>query len=334
MGLPGVYSLDEIARAAGVTQAQARALASADGWLPGADAVRLGRALVERRRAATTALEPTLFSHTSPPWLFDSRGVPMAVSGSLHLALLATVALAFGFRATTATSLQADTAPPARLVFLATPGPGGGGGGGGNLQRTPPRKALLKGHDAIASPIPPPPPAPKVEELPAKPLAPTSTIVAPIASAPNDELDRKGVLTQVSTRDDTQGPGRGGGAGSGSGSGIGEGGGSGVGPGSGGGFGGGAYRAGSGITPPRVLHEVKGDYTEEARRRGVTGEVVMEVVVLRNGSVGDVRLLHGLGLGLDERAIAAVRQWRFSPAERQGIPVDVVVEVGMEFKLR
>jgi TonB family protein len=60
----------------------------------------------------------------------------------------------------------------------------------------------------------------------------------------------------------------------------------------------------------------------------------MEVVVLRDGSVGPVRLLQGLGLGLDERAIVAVRQWRFTPAERQGIPVDVVVEVGMEFKLR
>jgi TonB family protein len=60
----------------------------------------------------------------------------------------------------------------------------------------------------------------------------------------------------------------------------------------------------------------------------------MEIVVRRDGSVGNVHLLQGLGLGLDERAIAAVRQWRFAPAERQGVPVDVIVEVGVEFRLR
>ena len=53
-----------------------------------------------------------------------------------------------------------------------------------------------------------------------------------------------------------------------------------------------------------------------------------------DGSVGEVRLLRGLGAGLDQRAIDAVRQWRFSPALRQGTPVDVVVEVAVEFKLR
>jgi len=47
-----------------------------------------------------------------------------------------------------------------------------------------------------------------------------------------------------------------------------------------------------------------------------------------------VHLLQGLGLGLDERAIAAVRQWQFAPAERRGVPVDVIVEVGVEFRLR
>jgi TonB family protein len=82
------------------------------------------------------------------------------------------------------------------------------------------------------------------------------------------------------------------------------------------------------------LREVKADYTEEARRRGLTGEVVLEIVVRRDGSVGDVKLLHGLGSGLDDRAVQAVRQWRFTPADRQGVAVDVIVEVGVEFRLR
>ncbi len=60
----------------------------------------------------------------------------------------------------------------------------------------------------------------------------------------------------------------------------------------------------------------------------------MEIVVRRDGTVGNLTLVRGLGGGLDERAARAVRQWRFSPARRRGVPVDVVVEVAVDFKLR
>ncbi|HSC28638.1 MAG TPA: energy transducer TonB, partial [Vicinamibacterales bacterium] len=80
--------------------------------------------------------------------------------------------------------------------------------------------------------------------------------------------------------------------------------------------------------------EVKPDYTEDGRRRGLEGEVVLEIVVRADGRVGAIRLLRGLGGGLDQRAIEAVRQWRFSPATRHGAPVDVMVEVAVEFRLR
>jgi TonB family protein len=79
---------------------------------------------------------------------------------------------------------------------------------------------------------------------------------------------------------------------------------------------------------------VRPSYTEEARRRGLQGDVLLEIVVQRDGRVGTVRVLRSLGAGLDERAIQAVRQWRFSPATRQGAPVDVVVEVSVGFSLR
>jgi TonB family protein len=79
---------------------------------------------------------------------------------------------------------------------------------------------------------------------------------------------------------------------------------------------------------------VKPDYTEEARRRGLSGEVVLEIVVRSDGRVGAVKVLQGLGSGLDERAVNAVRQWKFTPARRQGTPVDVMVEVAVEFRLR
>jgi protein TonB len=66
----------------------------------------------------------------------------------------------------------------------------------------------------------------------------------------------------------------------------------------------------------------------------VEGDVVLEIVVRADGSVGDVHLLQRLGAGLDQRAVEAVRQWRFSPSRRFGTPVDVLVEVAVEFKLR
>src|SRR5581483_5024186 len=133
---------------------------------------------------------------------------------------------------------------------------------------------------------------------------------------------------------ESRGSGKGGGAGTGAGTGLGAGDGSGVGEGSGGGTGGGPYRPGSGVQPPRLVREVKADYTEDARRRGLAGEVELEIVVRRDGSVGDVRVLRGLGSGLSEQAVQAVRQWKFVPAQRQGAPVDVIVEVAVEFKLR
>jgi len=245
-----------------------------------------------------------------------------------------------------AASLKADDRPadPVRLVFLATPGPGGGGGGGGLLQKPPPPKALREGHQRISSPLPerrepkpivptpePPRPAPPPPPLVAETLP---AVVAPIIAAPADTRNRVGVLQQSPAETDSHGPGKGGGAGSGTGTGLGEGDGSGVGPGSGGGTGGGPYRPGSGIEPPRLLREVRADYTEDARQRGIAGDVVLEVVVRRDGTVGDVKILRGLGSGLNDRAVQAVRQWRFTPARRQGVPVDVVVEVAVEFKLR
>ena len=155
--------------------------------------------------------------------------------------------------------------------------------------------------------------------------------MAPSAADPED---RPGVLEASKAETDSRGPGDRGGIGTGEGTGLGQGSGSGIGPGTGGGIGGGPYRPGSGISPPRLLKEVKPVYTDEARRRHVTGDVVLEIVVRADGLVGDIRVLDGLGYGLDQRAVEAVRAWRFSPAQRLGQNVDVLVEVAVEFRLR
>jgi periplasmic protein TonB len=272
--------------------------------------------------------------------------VPLIVSTSLHAVAAAILLVIGSLGLTTADERTEAIEPeirPVRLVFLAQPGPGGGGGGGGMKMRTPPPKAQRKGPQQMSSPIParripppvrpePPRPEPPPPPLEAKILPPVSAPVVPIAA---DQRNQEGQLREVPKETPpSQGSGSGGGTGSGQGTGIGEGTGSGIGPGEGGGTGGGPYRPGSGVDPPRLLREVRAEYTDEARRANVVGEVVLEIVVRRDGTVGDVRVLQRLGSGLDQRAIAAVRQWRFAPARLKGTPVDVVVEVAVEFKLR
>jgi TonB family protein len=375
-----LYSRREIALAAGVSEADVLAVlsggqvaslrteTSAPEFVPHDEAVRIGRLLADANRAsafgypqsaidANSSVDPQPGIHpqseinpqfaTNPQSAFripQSRGLPLAVSSTLHVALTALVFFATFNLAPRAASLKPDDrhADPMRLVFLATPGPGGGGGGGGLLQQAPPPKAMREGRRAVSSPLPrrvepkpvvpaPKPPEPKPEPLKAEQLP---AVIAPIITAPADTRSRIGVLTQTTAENDSHGPGVGGGAGTGKGTGLGEGDGSGIGPGSGGGTGGGPYRPGSGIEPPRLLREVKADYTEDARQRGIAGDVVFEIVVRRDGSVGDVRILKGLGGGLNDRAAQAVRQWRFAPAQRLGAAVDVIVEVAVEFKLR
>jgi protein TonB len=354
--IPDVFTAREIALAAGARTREARALiaagtvATVDGrFIAAADAARAVRIL----RGAIALAEPEgLFrrSQTEKP----SAGRALAASGALHAAVLGLLVFFTSLGVATAPARQTET--PVRLVFLALPGPGGGGGGGGLRQPAPPPKAEMKGAIVERSPVPrprrittrrpapeprkiPPPVRPRPAERPVEPpvvpvAAPAQQVVAPVATAPADARDATGTLGEASSASESQGSGSGSGVGTGEGTGIGEGAGAGIGPGSGGGTGGGPYRPGSGVTPPGLLREVRPDYTEDARRRGIEGDVVLEIVVRADGTVGNVTVLQGLGGGLDRRAIDAVRQWRFSPARRFGTPVDVMVEVAVEFSLR
>ena len=363
-----VYSASEIAKAANVAvrlvrdRMAAGFIPSVDGtFVAEADAVRAVRALSLAPADAAGAISNGPHELLTPPEPARRRtGLPLAVSGSLHAAavLFLVVASSLGILGTDTEADLAKPTEPARLVFLVKPGPGGGGGGGGMRQKiTPPRLQMKRPKPSPASrPIPvrrpppvttrarveTPPPQPPVRpvmrqttpvELP-KPAPAAPAVVAPVVSAPADAQDKAGTLDSTSTGAASSGAGSGGGAGTGSGTGMGEGNGAGIGPGSGGGTGGGPYRPGSGIEPPSLLREVKPSYTDDARRQGVEGDVVLEIVVRRDGTVGDVKILRRLGAGLDQKAVEAVRQWRFSPARRMGAPVDVIVEVAVEFKLR
>ena len=219
------------------------------------------------------------------------------------------------------------------LVWLDVPGPGGGGGGGGNRSPEPARKVELPGKEKITVPVVDPPAVqpPKPEEPP--PLPTLDIPAQTLASAPN--LSVPGTLEGLPVGA-SQGSGSGSGGGTGSGSGIGSGQGSGLGPGSGGGTGGGVYRPGSGIELPRLLREVKPQYTAEAMRAKIQGTVLLECVVQSDGTIGKVDVVRSLDptFGLDQEAMKAVRLWRFAPGTRQGQPVAVLVTVELTFTLR
>jgi TonB family protein len=87
---------------------------------------------------------------------------------------------------------------------------------------------------------------------------------------------------------------------------------------------------------PRLLQEVKPQYTPQAMRAKVQGTVGLECVVLKDGSVSECKVLRSLDakFGLDEQAINAARQWRFAPGTKDGVPTDMTVTLDMAFTLR
>lgn len=96
------------------------------------------------------------------------------------------------------------------------------------------------------------------------------------------------------------------------------------------------YKPGSGVTLPKVIREVKPDYTQAALDAKIQGSVTMDVVVLASGDVGEVTILKSLDreFGLDDQAVKAARQWRFEPGKKDGKPVPVQVTLEMTFTLK
>ena len=131
----------------------------------------------------------------------------------------------------------------------------------------------------------------------------------------------------------SNGTGSGSGIGSGSGGGVGSGTGPGVGPGEGGGMGGGIFRPGKGVTPPRVIYQTDPEFSEEARKAKYQGTCVLGLVVDANGRPTAIRVLSALGMGLDEKAIESVKNWKFEPGKKDGHDVAVEIAVEVDFHL-
>lgn len=199
-----------------------------------------------------------------------------------------------------------------------------GGGGGGMNQTLPASKGRPPRFDPLplAPPaVQPPNPAPILAVEPAL-LGPENTPV------PRLELavlgDPFGVIGPPSS-----GPGSRGGIGSGENGGVGPDAGPGLGPGMDG-----VYTVGRhGVSAPKLVRRVEPEYSEEARKAKWQGVVKLRVEVWPDGRPHNIRVLRSLGMGLDEKAIEAVRQWRFTPGRRHGEDVRTFATVEVRFRL-
>lgn len=203
----------------------------------------------------------------------------------------------------------------------------GGGGGGGDRDKLQASKGVLPkfSRQQLA------PPAAVIRNQNPK-LPVEATVVVP----PEIYFPHEGPMGDPFSSilgPPSNGVGSGGGIGSGSGGGVGSGTGPGVGPGHGGGIGGGVYRVGGGVSAPRPIYAPDPEFSDEARKAKYQGTVVLWIVVGADGRTHDIRIQRSLGMGLDEKAIDAVRQWKFEPARKDGYPVAVQVNIEVIFRL-
>ena len=96
---------------------------------------------------------------------------------------------------------------------------------------------------------------------------------------------------------------------------------------------GGVYRPGDGVTNPIPTYKPEPQYTEEARAAKWQGSVLLSVVIDASGTPRNISVIRPLGLGLDEKAIEAVSQWRFQPGTKEGAPVSVQAQIEVTFRL-
>jgi protein TonB len=193
------------------------------------------------------------------------------------------------------------------------------GGGGGQHDLAPVSKGRLPdlAQQQIVPPKAPPPVAAKL------PIDPTVVVQKDLHMATND-MPNLGMpnsnLHGVSM-------------GNGTGTGIGSGNGNGIGPGSGGNTGGGVFHIGGGVSKPVVLYSVEPEFSEEARKAKFSGNVEVYLWVDENGSPSHIRVVRPIGMGLDEKAIEAVRQYKFKPAMKDGKPVKVDLYIDVNFQI-
>jgi periplasmic protein TonB len=196
-----------------------------------------------------------------------------------------------------------------------------GGGGGRNVERPVSKGNLPRAWRPFVPPVARPAEQPVlIREMAVIPMDVKLPSLDPsLVSSPFGEMEAY-----------SPGRGSGTGLGDGGGPGIGNGRGPGVGDGDGGN---GVASIGGPTTSPIVLVKVEPEFTEEARKARLQGSVVLAIEVTPRGEVANVRVMRGIGLGLDERAVEAVMKCRFRPGTRGGKPVAAPATVEIYFHL-
>jgi periplasmic protein TonB len=281
------------------------------------------------RDARLGGILPTLFGAGNGRTYPVHRG-NFAISAAIHAALIAVLATA-GLWMTKQTELTPH-ATSVLLTDISSYAPpainksrGGGGGGDkdklaeskGNLPRFA-REQITPPTIVVRNEQPKLPAEPTVVGPPAQTVPPTSQIGNPLSAILQPPSNGTGFDSGI-------------GSGDAGGTGLGEG--PGFGPGHGGGTGGGAYRVGGGVSAPHAIYDPDPEYSEEARHAKYQGTVLLWVIVGPDGKPHDIRVQRSLGMGLDEKAIEAVWQWKFEPSMKDGHPVAVQVNVEVSFRL-
>jgi TonB family protein len=261
--------------------------------------------------------------------------ISVAISAAVNIAILAFLLYAFRDKLPPAlknmvlTGLDVDIKP--YLPTTPKSGKMGGGGGGGSHDIVDP----IKGHlpkiekDPLLQPQVAVNPKPKLE------IEPAINIQQNIKLPDNPNLPNFGVTNSPNVTLASNGQGSAAGMGTGKNGGLGSGNGNGYGPGTGGNMGGGLYRIGDGVSPPQVIFKVEAEFSDEARRAKYEGIVLISLIVDAQGNPQNVHVARSLGMGLDEKALEAVRQYKFKPAfdKKSGKPVPVQMNVEISFHL-
>lgn len=263
------------------------------------------------------------------------RANGVAISAIIHIAvialLLSGIFVTHEVQIRQARETITYIAPPETYALPVSKKVVSGGGGGGDHDRIP----APKGNPPKAALQQITPPAIVLHNDHPKLPVQATVVAPPTVKVAENRIPTLGVANApvMPAAPPSNGTGSGGGIGSGAGGGVGIGRGPGIGSGIGGGVGGGVYRVGGGISAPTAVFSPDPDYTEEARRAKKQGTCVLWMIVDSNGHPRDIRVVRGLGFGLDEKALEAVRQWKFQPALKDGRPVDVQISVQVEFHL-
>lgn len=276
--------------------------------------------------SANTASLPSLFGKA---WSgYPVRRSNMALSFALHAIMV--LAVSAGLVMVKSMSPQIDTHPSVTVRLEPYPFPVGsttnhGGGSGGAAEKV----TASKGPAPQAEREQRTPPIVLPNHQPRIPME-ASVIAPPDMTVPKTRQvgDPLSLLAVPSN-----GAGVNGGMGGNYGGGLGTGEGEGRGNGENRGCCDGVYEVGNGVSMPRAIYDPEPEFSDEARQKKFQGEVTLLAIIGVDGIPRDLHVVRSLGMGLDEKALLAVRSWRFEPAKLNGHPVTVQMNIIVNFRL-